>query len=85
MRNISKPKPPDATSDFEDNTLFFVGEICHGITKFVISPSVKNMRAISAFKKAGFNEIKNLNKEEQQKEFGLVEYDNNVLMMKRIL
>ena len=56
----------------------------HGITNFIISPSARNKRAIAAYKKAGFEFIKTLNKEEQKKEFGQAEYDDNILMIKRL-
>ena len=55
------------------------------ITNFIISPSARNKRAIAAYKKAGFEYIKVLNKEEQIKEFGLFEYDDNILMIKRLI
>lgn len=55
-----------------------------GITIFLISPSARNKRAIAAYHKAGFNYIKIMNKEEQEKEFGLSEYDDNVLMIKNL-
>ena len=56
----------------------------YGITNFIISPSARNKRAIAAYKKAGFEYVKTLNKEEQEKEFGQAEYDDNVLMKKRL-
>ena len=54
----------------------------YGITRFIISPSTKNKRAIAAYKKAGFEVIKTLSREEQEQEFGLAEYTENVLMIK---
>ena len=57
----------------------------YGITNFIISPSERNKRAISAYKKAGFEYVKNLNKKEQKKEFGLSEYDDNILMIKKLI
>lgn len=57
----------------------------YGITNFIISPSARNKRAITAYKKAGFEYVKILNKEEQKKEFGLSEYDDNILMIKRLI
>jgi diamine N-acetyltransferase len=57
----------------------------YSITNFIISPSARNKRAIAAYKKAGFEVIKTLTKEEQEKEFGLAEYDDNVLMIKRLI
>lgn len=56
----------------------------YGITNFIISPSARNIRAIAAYKKAGFEYIKIMNKEEQEKEFGLSECDDNVLMIKSL-
>ena len=57
----------------------------YGITNFIISPSARNKRAIAAYKKAGFEYIRILNKAEQEKEFGLSECDDNVLMIKRLI
>ena len=57
----------------------------YGITNFIISPSARNKRAIAAYKKAGFKYVKILSKEEQKKEFGLVECDDNILMIKRLI
>jgi len=56
----------------------------YGITNFIISPSARNKRAMAAYKKAGFEYVKILDKEEQVKEFGLSEYDDNVLMIKNL-
>jgi len=56
----------------------------YNITDFVISPSLNNRRAIAAYIKAGFETIKTLTKEEQEKEFGIAEYSINVLMIKRL-
>ena len=57
----------------------------YGITNFIISPSERNKRAIAAYEKAGFKRIKLLNRKEQENEFGLSEYDDNVLMIKRLI
>jgi len=57
----------------------------YGITNFIISPSARNKRAIAAYKKAGFEYIRILSKAEQEKEFGLSECDDNVLMIKRLI
>jgi diamine N-acetyltransferase len=57
----------------------------YGITKFLISPSARNKRAVAAYKKAGFEYVKTMDKKEQEKEFGLSEYDDNVLMIKRLI
>jgi diamine N-acetyltransferase len=56
----------------------------YGITNFVISPSARNKRAIAAYKKAGFKYVKILHREEQIDEFGQAEYDDNILMVKRL-
>jgi diamine N-acetyltransferase len=56
----------------------------YSITTFLISPSARNKRAIAAYKKSGFEVIKILKKEEQKKEFGQAEYDDNLLMIKRL-
>lgn len=55
-----------------------------GITQFSISPSKRNKRAMAAYQKAGFEYIKTMDKQEQEKEFGLSEYDDNVLMVKQL-
>jgi RimJ/RimL family protein N-acetyltransferase len=57
----------------------------YGITNFLISPSIRNKRAVAAYKKAGFECVKTMNKEEQEKEFGLSEYDDNILMVKSLI
>jgi RimJ/RimL family protein N-acetyltransferase len=56
-----------------------------GITNFWISPSARNKRAVAAYRKAGFEYNKILNKNEQEIEFGLSEYDDNVLMIKKLV
>ena len=55
-----------------------------GIGTVIISPSARNARAIAAYKKAGFVFIKILNKKEQEDEFGISEYYDNVLMIKKM-
>lgn len=55
-----------------------------GIGNFIISPSARNKRAIAAYRKAGFEAIKTLNKDDQIEEFGRAEYDDSILMMKRV-
>ncbi len=50
----------------------------------MICPSTRNKRAVAAYQKAGFRSIKILNKEEQIREFGQAEYDDNILMKKRL-
>lgn len=54
----------------------------YGIDHFIISPSARNKRAIAAYTKAGFMLLNILSKMEQEKEFGLSEYEDNVLMIK---
>lgn len=56
----------------------------YGITNLIISPSGRNKRGIAAYKKAGFEYVKTLDKKEQENEFGLSEYDDNVLMIKNL-
>ncbi|MBU2511964.1 GNAT family N-acetyltransferase [bacterium] len=56
----------------------------YNITNFVISPSTNNKRAIAAYMKTGFEIIKTLTKEEQEKEFGIAEYNENILMIKSL-
>jgi diamine N-acetyltransferase len=55
----------------------------YGISTFTITPSARNKRAIAAYKKAGFIFINILSKVEQEQEFGLSEYDDTVLMIKK--
>lgn len=55
-----------------------------GITRFIISPSARNKRAVAAYHKAGFVIEKTLNKTEQIEQFGLAEYDDNLLMIKQL-
>lgn len=55
-----------------------------GIKKFIISPSVRNKRAIAAYQKAGFILKSVMSRAQQEKEFGFSEYDDNVLMIKEI-
>lgn len=57
----------------------------YGITDFLISPSERNKRAVAAYKKAGFQYVKTMDKKEQEKEFGLSEYNDNILMIKRLI
>lgn len=57
----------------------------YGITNFMISPSARNKRAINAYIKAGFEYIKTMSKEEQKNEFGQAEYDDNILMIKKLI
>lgn len=57
----------------------------YGIRNFLISPSARNKRAIAAYKKAGFETVKVMDKKEQEKEFGLSEYDENVFMIKKLI
>ncbi len=54
------------------------------ITNFLISPSKRNERAVAAYKKAGFEYVKTMDKREQEKEFGISEYNDNVLMIKNL-
>jgi len=55
------------------------------ITEFLISPSERNKRAVAAYKKAGFEYVKTMDKKEQETEFGLSEYGDNILMIKRLI
>lgn len=56
----------------------------YGITRFVISPSARNRRAVAAYDKAGFRPVRTLNRKEQEEAFGISEYDDNLLMIKKI-
>lgn len=64
------------------NTLCYYIRDKFAINHFLISPSYRNRRAINAYKKAGFEYIKKLDKAAQIKEFGVSEYDDNILMVK---
>jgi len=57
----------------------------YGITNFIITPSARNKRAIAAYKKAGFEYVSTISKEEQEKEFGKSEYDDNIIMIKKLI
>ncbi|MEW6054795.1 MAG: GNAT family N-acetyltransferase [Nitrospirota bacterium] len=57
----------------------------YGISNLLISPSERNKRAVAAYKKAGFEYVKTMAKKEQEKEFGLSEYNDNLLMIKRLI
>ena len=57
----------------------------YGIKNFLICPSSRNKRAIKAYKKAGFKYVKTLDKKEQENVFGLSEYHDNILMIKRLI
>jgi RimJ/RimL family protein N-acetyltransferase len=46
---------------------------------------IRNKRAIAAYKKAGFKARRILDKKEQKKEFGQAEYDDNILMIKKLM
>ena len=55
----------------------------YGITEFVIRPSVRNLRAISAYEKAGFQR-KKFTPSEEEAEFGPRDYDDSIVLIKRI-
>lgn len=57
----------------------------YGITNFIITPSARNKRAIAAYKKAGFEYVSTISKEEQEKEFGKSEFDDNIIMIKKLI
>ncbi len=68
-------------SDALDTLCNRIHEI-YAISDFIISPPARNKRAIAAYGKVGFEYVKIISKEEQIKEFGMAEYDDNVLMIK---
>ena len=77
----------DCGQGFGSQALNTLCQIIHekfGITNFIISPSARNKRAVAAYKKAGFRYIKILNRKEQMKLFGQAEYNDNILMIKRL-
>ena len=53
-----------------------------GITNFSIYPSARNKRAVAAYRKAGFEYVRSMNRKEQEKEFGKAEYDDTIFMLK---
>lgn len=52
------------------------------ITRFFISPSQRNKRAVAAYKKCGFVLRTVIDKKEQIRRFGEAEYNDNVIMEK---
>ena len=67
------------------NTLCNYIHKIYKISNFIISPSSRNKRAIAAYKNAGFEYVKTITKEEQKKEFGKSEFDDNVIMIKKLI
>jgi len=67
------------------NTLCDYIHKTYGITNFIISPSARNKRAIAAYRKAGFEYVSTISKEEQEKEFGKSEFDDNIVMIKKLM
>jgi RimJ/RimL family protein N-acetyltransferase len=65
------------------NTLSIYINKTYGINNFTISPSARNKRVIAAYTKAGFEYVRTINKEEQEKEFGCSEYDDNIIMIRK--
>ena len=57
----------------------------YGITNFIISPSARNKRAIASHKKASFEYVSTISKAEQEKEFGKSEFDDNIIMIKKLI
>jgi RimJ/RimL family protein N-acetyltransferase len=55
----------------------------YGVGTFLISPSARNGRALAAYRKAGFEPAGILDRQAQEAEFGLSEYDDNILMIRR--
>ena len=70
-------------SDALNTICGFIHKI-YGITNFIITPSARNKRAIAAYIKSGFKYSSEISKEEQQKEFGKVEYDDTIIMIKKL-
>ncbi len=56
----------------------------YSITSFLISPSARNKRAIAVYSRCGFKYVSIITREDQEREFGLSEYDDNVIMIKTI-
>ncbi len=56
----------------------------YGVGTFIISPSARNGRAVAAYRKAGFEPAGVLDRAAQEAEFGLSEYDDNLLMIRRL-
>jgi len=57
----------------------------YGIINFSIFPPGKNKRALAAYRKAGFENLRSLSKKEQEKEFGKAEYDDTIFMLKTFI
>ena len=55
----------------------------HGVEYFMIKPSKRNQRAIGAYKKAGF-QLSPLPVEEQAARYGPGEYEDTIVLVKRI-
>jgi RimJ/RimL family protein N-acetyltransferase len=55
----------------------------YGVGTFIISPSARNGRAVAAYRKAGFESAGLIDRQAQEAEFGLSEYDDNLLMIRR--
>ena len=56
----------------------------YGIGTFIISPSARNERAVAAYRKAGFEPEGLIDRQAQEAAFGLSEYDDTALRVRRI-
>ena len=54
-----------------------------GISELLIRPSARNLRAIRAYEKAGFQRVE-MTPEEQEKEYGPGECSDSVIMIKNL-
>lgn len=55
-----------------------------GLSTFVIRPSARNPRAIRAYRKAGFTDVP-MSASEQSERYGAGDYDDTVVLVKRIV
>ncbi len=53
----------------------------YGINEFVMRPSVRNIRAIKAYEKAGFKRIE-MTLDQQRREYGPCDYKDNIVLAK---
>lgn len=55
----------------------------YGVVELVVRPSARNLRAINAYEKAGFQHVE-MTPKQQEVEFGHGDYNDDVVLIKRI-
>jgi RimJ/RimL family protein N-acetyltransferase len=55
----------------------------YGVVEFVLRPSARNLRAIRAYKKAGFRHVE-LSRKEQEAEYGPGDYEDTVVLVRHM-